>query len=379
LSPENRSPERPRVLIIDDEEGSVWGIKTSLLNRSISCEVLAPLELKREDLFGRSLILVDQHLNFGWPPETLLVQAVPDGLALATCLRRVLVGENAVHELHATAFALISGELNKLPDPLPWAPRPLLASQHNLEWVFDKAQDKRIDQQIASLANAAHQIPAAWSDGINGIEELRSVLGLEGAEDGDSCWRAIEKCYPPIRELTRCNHGLAFVRWMLQSILSYPCFLWDERRVAARFRVTVDSFRAALSDSSSRLKSWLHSSEYTGMLSDFNGTRWWGHRIEMLAWESTKGDSQEPSLLRAAIAEAGGVVLDPTTMDLPVICIDSSMDEVDEFEDFESAIRVNPDGWPPFAEQAWMRITEVRGKSNLHSMVIPEDGDRINT
>src|SRR5204863_143836 len=56
----------------------------------------------------------------------------------------------------------------------------------------------------------------------------------------------VETCHPPIHEWAASTHGMALLRWLLHQVLPYPSFLWEDRYLAARLCVKVESLRQAL-------------------------------------------------------------------------------------------------------------------------------------
>jgi hypothetical protein len=370
--PENSLPS---ILIIDEELEKI-AATPRVLNDSgrVRAHAVHPSDLEFADVAAASLVLVDQELKLDAAPQPLATW-IPDGVALATALRRHLARSKEKHS--PTAFALLSSELAGLADPWPVvAGRAQIARNNNLDWAFDKTDEKRLDQ-IISLAEAVTRVPESWTRGISGFGDVAPLLGLRPDEqDADTCWESIERCHPPIHEVSQWTHGIAFIRWLLQSILSYPCFLWDSRRVAARWRVKHSDFVAALNDSAA-LREWLQPTAYLGVLADFDGPRWWGHRVELLAWVATGGDAQNSSQLRKQVSERAGRQLIATESEPPVVCTGEDFCPLDETLSYEKALRVQPDGWPAYAETAWMPLERVRASERLRAMVVPDDKERI--
>ena len=75
----------------------------------------------------------------------------PDGIALATVLRRHLIDrQNA----SPTGFAILTGHVHKMSEPFAHDNRlHLLADINNLEWIFLKG-DRHLTRKVASLAHA---------------------------------------------------------------------------------------------------------------------------------------------------------------------------------------------------------------------------------
>jgi hypothetical protein len=365
---------KARVLLIDDK--SEWPDALSLIlnQNGLSAIWRTPQDLDVDELYAADLVLVDLDLG-DFDVKTFPSLESPDGLALASLLRRqkMLIDPNA----KPIGFALVSGKVDELAAPFPSTKRiPLLSKQHNLEWIFRKENAVECARAVASLACAVRDIPKNWEDGIQTFKDFSKPFGIAGAKDVETCWIEIEKCHPPIYEITRWTHGLALVRWMQHTILYYPCFLWDENYLAARLRISHASFDAAHKESK-RFRNLLAPAKYEGFLSDFAGTRWWRHRIEALAWELTKGDSQNSEVLRRSLSKKTGFKFEASPAMVPFVCRDKDYSYVTEPVALEQAVRVQPDDWPPYADVAWMRIEDVAGNAELRALVVQDDRARL--
>lgn len=362
----------PTVLIIDDESEPAEAISALLVQQGLRATYCLPAEIECGDLSRADLILMD--LDIGEPSEGEFVRLEPpDGLALAAVLRR----NSCVLDTRASpvGIALLSGKVEELSAPfLPQSRTHLLARHHNLEWVFLKADPTRV-KAIASLARAIHSIPETWGDGIQTPEEVAASFGLKDAPDLEDCWSEIERCHPPIYEMTQWSHGLAFVRWLLHQILTYPCFLWDSYRVAARLRVSHSGFMDLMK--APAFRAVITPSLYTGILHDFGAPHWWRYRIEKLAWDLTGGDSQNSAALRSALNSLAGSVVEPSTVEQPFVCLDGDYRPLEKTYSVKSAVRVQPDDWPTYADAAWMPIEIVKGNAGLSALVVQEDRERI--
>jgi hypothetical protein len=371
------SARKPKVVVVDDESGPAEALATNLRAMGIDATWQPPSGLSAKIVASCDLVLMDLDLGSESTSSFPELEA-PDGIGLATILRRqkALIEEKA----RPVAFALLSGKVPDLAKPFPPTDRiVLLAKQHNLEWIFPKTESGTSTRSIASLATAVRDIPVEWANGIQNFDELASAFGIAGAPDLKACWDDIELCRPPTYEMTEWTHGLSVVRWMLQRILSYPCFLWDAHHVAARLRVAYPSFLTRLHDKDSQLATLLGPAEYTGILRDFSGRRWWRHRIEQIAWDLTEGDSQNSSLLRAALVKKTGREFAPSSVDRPLVCLDENYKTLEQTISFDTAIRVQPDDWPSYADAAWMSVDRVIANKALRAIVIQEDQDRLPT
>src|SRR5262249_46850596 len=151
-----------------------------------------------------------------------------NGIALAGTLR-----ERANQVERPTGFALHTGQPERLWLTPAESRRHLIARAYNLEWVFLKSESTDVIRQATILAEAIRSLPQNWpgDDHVRTIEVMKKLLGI-GSQLGDgnepnwvaAALTAIEDCRPPLTELSERNHGLVFLRWLLQRILPYPCF-----------------------------------------------------------------------------------------------------------------------------------------------------------
>ncbi len=369
---------RPRVLIIDDRADSE---RSSLVNweESVEVTVLHPQDVALDDLVEADAVLVDYRLDH-WSErdslETLSLKPM-DGLALAAVLR--------AHVERATerpiALAIRSAHLNDLSGGFPPEPRVhILSRRHNVEWIFPKTvpagQDIAV-HQVATLASAVRRLPEAWP--VEDPDETRRLVEVFMAIPDEPwaglAWQDIEACHPPIHELVRGTHGLAFLRWMLHRILPYPCFLSDSYRLAARLRITHESLISAMRDG---LKTTMEPFSYKGELAGFLGPRWWRCGVESFLWELTDGNPFEPQRVRDLLSTEAGVALEATSSNQPVVCIDEDYQVLPQGYDPIEAIRIQPDDWPAYADQCWTTIDLARGNPALRAIVIEADRDRLN-
>ena len=365
---------KARVLLIDDKPDWPDAISLNLRHFGVAATWRSPADVIVEELYQADLVLIDLDLG-DFNLKTFPALESPDGLAFSTLLRRQ--GKLTAATAKPIGFALISGKVNELALPFPSTKRiPLLAKQHNLEWIFRKENAPECARAVSSLACAIRDIPKNWGDGIQSFKEFTKPFGITGAKDLETCWTEIEKCHPPIYEITRWTHGLALVRWMLHTILNYPCFLWDDNYLAARLRVSHASLLNALRESK-RFRNFLAPARYDGFLHDFAGQRWWRHRVEALAWELTSGDSQNAELLRTALGKKTAFEFDPSPAKVPFVCRDKDYGYVAESVAMEDAVRVQPDDWPPYADAAWVRIADVIENPELRALVVQDDRNRL--
>jgi hypothetical protein len=370
--------KRPSILIIDDQNGQT-GIKSLLENSRLAhVTVRHPNELDDTDLQGKHLLLVDYQLDH-WPErnnlDTPSLKPV-DGLALAAVLRRQLRTPAAV--------AIHTGKMANLTAPLPPEHREhVIARLNNLEWVFKKAapgHENSLGAQLASLAEAVSQLPPSWSpaSASGPLGQLLPLLGLRSSDpQADRLIDDVTNCLPPVHELSEWSHGLAILRWFLHRILTYPCFLWDTHRLASRLRLSMQDLRQELQPGA-HLQKALVTCEYKGILANFLGPRWWRAKVESLLWIKTAGSSSQPDAVRAWLNKASRKTFAGLpAAEAPVVCIDENYQPLDEFSSIKDAVRIRPDDWPPYADQAWTTLALAVETPALRALVIGEDQVKI--
>jgi len=372
---------RPLVLVIDDRSDEerlrdqVWG-------EAIKVSVEHPQDVTEFQLLRSSLVLVDYRLET-WPERdnaSCLGLRPPNGLALAAVLREYVQRDQS----QAVAFAVHSAHLPDLTAGLPAEPRQhLIAKAHNLEWVFAKAKTRDesivLAGQVASLAAGVQQLPISWNaDEPAGRWSIATSLLAVPSEAlwADEAIAGVQDCHPPVHEISERSHGLSFLRWLIQRILPYPCFLWDTHYVSARLRVTHDSLSQVLA-SSTRLTEMLELCTYRGILHGFSGPRWWRAGIEALLWSVTEGNPFELEVLHSTLQLLSGNRLQFSEQIQPVVCLDRDYRPLPEQVGIDDAVRIQPDDWPSYADQAWTTIGLARDEPSLNSLVVNEDRDRV--
>jgi hypothetical protein len=365
-----------RVLIVDDRPDLVGPVGNALKALHVRVVVCTPEDVSVDDLRRADLVLVDLDLEdwlSGVTPGPIS-RRPPDGLALATLLRRHLV-DQADHS--PTGFAILTGQVDTISKPFPPEHRlHLLAESNNLEWIFLKGESD-LAMKVTSLALAIHSIPQTWRDGIQSVEEIAAALGLDKKILPLQRYEeVIQYCHPPINELTEWTHGLAFIRWFLQKILVYPCFLWDSYRLAARLRLDFDELERIL-NGDSRLKTRLSKLRYKGVLHDFDGPRWWRDAVELFLWHITDGDSQNKECILGALEKLAGEPIKSGKVERPIVCIDQNYRPISHYFSRDQVVRVQPDDWPAYADHAFMAIGEVASNERLRTLIVGEDRERV--
>jgi hypothetical protein len=369
---------RPKILVIDDEPDSQRGL--SLLGMAAEFSVLHPEEVDREALNTADLVLIDYVLHH-WPARSTLPQIglqPENGIALAAVLR-----EHANKLALPTGFAIHTGRPQELWLTPAESRLHLIARAYNLEWVFLKSDPRDVVRQSTILAAAIRSLPASWpgDDYAKAIENVQGLLGLKPQPGGQiapswvgTALADVENCRPPVTELSERNHGLVFLRWLLQRILPYPCFLLDTYRLAARLRISHDSLQRALKQG---LGEFLRPCRYCGALAEFLGERWWRAGIENIIWDLTEGESVPPARLRDKLSQVASEKLTPSTNESPIVCVDENYRTLPEAFPADVVVRIQPDDWPLYGNQAWTTVELARQHPRLRAVVAVEDRERV--
>jgi hypothetical protein len=367
--------ELPNILLIDDEsEAQSQRLLADALKPLANVNVVSPEDVTQVQLSKAVLVLLDFNLGKWKEVSDVPIARKPvNGLALASVLRAHL-GDDGIKNDHATAFALRSGLLRQLVGESV-NPRSvhLLARSNNLEWVFSKGEPT-VPEKIVSLANAVIQLRTRWRLKDHGYRHaMDGLLGLGDTPWKTTAWEDIDVCHPPHHDHPGARHGIPFLRWLLHRVLPYPCFLWSHTRLANRLRITEKKLEEFLKKRGP-LANGLAPARYAGILSDFDGPRWWSAGVEAALWTLTKGSSHDPHHLAKLVNQReveGSNELDS------VLCIDGDLKVVADVVPSRLAVRVMPDDWPPFAEQPWVPLGLVEEEPSLRAIVNKADLPRL--
>ena len=376
--------DEPVILVVEDQPEELG--RGLALRFADDAEVVVrhPSDIEAEDIAQAQLVLMDYRLDH-WPERDGQPAAfdVRTGMALATILREA-ADEKKPDQL--TAVALHTGHLSEASGRLrPPYSTHVVARLNNLEWVFEKTDEKRFDQ-ILLLARAAQRLDGCWpTDPESSEVRARRFLHLDSEVSwfGRS-WREVRECQPPIYELAGSMdgrpvaggaHGLFFLRWLLHQVLPYPCFLWDVNWVAARLRIGVRDLERLMA-SNCDLARDLDRLKYRGILAGFLGPRWWRAAIEDYAWEIGYQESGTPTNFEERLRAKAGEDLQVAVPVDAVVCLNRKF-LPEEVASPQDAVRLRPDYWPAFADAAWMRVATVRDDPELKAMVEPLDQYRV--
>ncbi len=366
-------------MVVDDRPLDA-ALAAALTSVDWSISAIGPADIKASGLQASDLIVVDWNLE-KWEDRIrrdALASWTHDGLALVGVLRAHL---RRLHKARPTAFALQSSYLSELSDTMPSEYRAhALARVLNLEWVFEKPTKRGLQtylKQLRLLAAATAALPADWppDDASSTTAIVKRLLALPTRAWSDAAELDIERCRPPVHDLVAPTKGIAFIRWLLQRVLPYPCFLWDEPQLALRLGVIAGDLGFQLESKAARSLG-LTQCKYRGILADFMGPRWWRSGIESTLWRLTSGDSSDRKQVHAVLAEAG-IQFRPLDPEPHVVCVDARLQVMARLQPARLAVRVIPDDWPSFAEPAWTPIEVARDHPEMRALVVADDLERL--
>lgn len=355
----------PTILIVDDELRAAKGLRKRIGDNA---KVLTriPEEVTRADLRKADLILVDFELHEGM--DEVPITQPPNGLALSIVLRE------QIREMDAgkvTGIALYTGQLQQISGTIPDEVRGFVVARlTNLEWVFEKHADNT-EITAVSLAEGITRLPPSWpEDSDEAARHLHRFLGLgRSAPFLAAAEEDIATCHPPVHELSNASHALAVVRWLAQRILPYPAFLMDRMGLAARLRLTPRRLDLLLT-SESGLTDAFAGVAYSGALADLYGSHWWRAGIDELIFQWSEGTG-EVEVLQASIQTLAGKKL--SFFDSEVVPVIDSSYRADRLAPVDSALRLRPDDWPVFADDAWAERAEIEGDPRLGGLLTAPD------
>jgi hypothetical protein len=366
------------ILAVDDQPESLEALRVVLSD--IRLLIREPALVTEHDLLTADLVLVDLKLT-EWLERSssgVLATWPEDGLALLAVFRSHVARLN---KTRPTSFAIHSSFLDETWPGLPPDYRAhALARLHDIEWIFSKADAVAGDQsgrQFVSLAQATQSLPISWPQG--DFERTRAqvaiLLGMNRRVKWfQQAWQDVEHCHPPTHDLAAPSHGPVFLRWLIQRILPYPCFLWDERQLGARLGMVPDGLSEALSGKS--VVDGLERARYRGILDDFLGRRWWRTGVEAFLWQLTRGASSDVEAIHDALRR-GGIQHGVLPRGHTTICLDDSFRPLQGLYPAADCVRIQPDDWPAYADPAWTTISRANDSPKLRALVLADDRDRL--
>lgn len=350
--------DNPTVVFIDDRQEELKPLADRVAAAGIAgCKVVFPEDVDEELLKNADLVIVDFTLD-DWIDNVGVNQMSlkpMNGVALAAVLREHYRAP-ALKHAPPTGFALITGKPNAI-SSIPGERRPhVVARLANLEWFFEKqanvAQNVR---RITSLASAIHSLPPTLSEKMVEMDSLMELLGVM-KEDPlfERYHSAVTLCRPPLHYLSKESGGLVLIRWLLHRILPHTCFLIDERHLAARLRVTVESLLKQLRCNGDFVDQ-LNIYQYSGPLADFDGPRWWRGGIEQWLWDITDGESANADSIFAKLWSLQAENLEKLNAVRPVVTLDNNFQQENKLSSRDDVIAIHLDDWPSYAEPAYIR------------------------
>lgn len=359
----------PSILLIDNESSErVVGIRARLAGRA-NVRAIDPLDVEPEDLADADLVSVDEFLGDDW--DTFVesdARALPasvrnrDGLAVAASVR----SQVRFAGTRPLAITLHTGEIDKLAGALPRANRePLVAAQHDLEWVFQFEADFIPDRLLAFAEAARSLVNAA-----NIVADDFGARWLQVPRDapwGPTAIAQIEDARPPAHSLAQDTAGRSYLRWLAHRVLPYPTFLLNRAHAANLLGIQETSFDL--------LAERAHA--YDGPLRGLLGDRWWRASLQQLlvdhdvnTWDSTEE--------RATALSVGlGLPLVPLSEEQAVVSYTAEGTVADIDTDPDESVRLQMDGWPVWADDPWALVETVRSNLDLRRTVSHVDRARI--
>jgi hypothetical protein len=372
---------RFRVLIIDDQPEEARALREALVvDGDGDADVFEPDEITADALLDNDVVLVDYDLSH-WGVATRLdepAQSPADGLALAAVLRSHVMPD--YREGRPVAFALHSSKLDRIGGNLDEDVREhAIARVHNLEWVFDKhpgGDAPPLAERVRQLAAAVRSLPDNWpAEPEQARTAIRRLLGWsEALPAAELAWDHVMRCHPPVHELSVATDGLTCLRWLAHRILPYPCFLQDALHVAVRLGLDPDEIPRADDDDLTRV---LGSRRYRGSLSELLGPRWWRAGIDEWLWSLGDGQPLEGDALHEALEVLAGRSLRRLAVRSPVVVLNERYRPAASPAPVADAVRIRPDDWPPFADDAWTTVALAGDHPRLRDQVIPDDRDLL--
>lgn len=361
-----------KILLIDDEPDRHAGLGLQLRSRA-DILVRDPSDVSLDDIADVDLVSVDEYLGAEWAyavsdghlsgPVSLRNE---DGLAVAAALR-----SQARSSERDYGVTLHTGELARLAAGLPARGRePLTAAQHDLDWVFSYGDD-RFGERLLELAKAVRSAAAARLD-------IQADFGAAWLRLSGSAWERsareqIEDCRPPAHALAENTRGRSYIRWLAQRILPYPTFLLDDSHGANLLGITEESFVELVAQ---QVIQDLAVS-YSGPLNGFYGRRWWRAGLQFLLTLAGAEPWDTAQDRAAAVAALVGQPLQSLQHDFPVVTYDEEGVLLRIDANPSDAVRLQADGWPIFADDAWAEISRVQTNDRLLRLVALSERSRI--
>lgn len=305
-------------LFVDDDRVFAEGAAASLEALGYAATGAHPSQVEGSQIGSTQLVVLDEFLENWTRPAGPATTAPEDGLAVGAVLRS---------QKPSLSVVILTGDIARLADGVPVSfGEHHVAFLRDVEWVFSKT-DVRSIERIAQLADAIATLPSTLE-----ADAVLTWLAVPSDDWRDDAVEHITRCRPPIAPRQTISGSRPLLRWLLQRALPYPTFLLTDRRAAMALGLSrTDLERVAEAPEAGRCV-------YAGPLAAFLGRRWWRAGIEHLA------EQPERLPLLAELSQEPGA---PLVMPLG--------DDLEELEPAPVAecVRIYPDGWPAFSDQAW--------------------------
>lgn len=369
--------DAPVVLFVDDRPERLGGLRSMLADRGVLTDAVDPQELEVEQLADVHLVSVDQYLGDPWEaylaspegPQTAAARP-QDGVAVAAAIASQLTAAGS-----RAAICLHTAELEHLGEGVPAAHREaLLAASHDLDWVFpfDGAAGAGLADRLVAMAEAMAALPARWDAAAGDFGT--TWLGLPPDQEWTGyAVQQVEDCRPPAHGLSSNTRGRAFVRWLAQRVLPYPAFLLDDLHAAVLLGVTPESLLTLVQT----VPQSVLTSRYDGPLASFAGRRWWRAGLQDLLFRADSDETDPPVDRAAALSEQLGVAVEPLPVSRPVVGYDAEGRQLPAPLERAEAIRLQPDGWPVFADDAWSSRAAAAEDAALRALVVHADRTQL--
>lgn len=370
----------PFALIVDDEPtGSDGQLVADLETLGVEALLVLPSELSDEHVQRASVIAIDHYLST-WPQRDLAPTGlqVRDGMALASVLRSHLaVAGRSPDAGPNLAYVVRTNKLDELRGTLPrLMSQHVLAGYHGLDWLQAKGETPGTPPEhlrLASLARGVVALPRDWAHAVPAeSDEVAEWLGLSAKSFRAAAGLQIEEAHPTAHRLAAQTSGSGFLRWFLQRVLPYPTFLVGDVRAALALGLSVPALDAVAS-AESLLGEVARAALYDGQLAGFAGRRWWRAGLqEVLTHTQLHMADVERALDEAGVDRSA--IYGPQAS---VVVLDGDLEPKPAPVAIEMAVRMQPDGWPTFAEEAWVAVDDAVSNPDLAASVVTADRWRL--
>ena len=359
----------PQILIVDDDPERIESsLRHELALANANGVVRHPRDVTRDDLANCTVIVVDHYLD-DWSERDCQPPAMQpaDGFAVAAVIRSQLPADSP-----GPAIAILTGRLAELAGVVPVkAAEYLLAWQHDLEWVFSKGGEVALAPRLIAMSRAVAKLREMWTRPLELDDLAADWLDLQDVE-----WQAVALEHvlltsPPMHAVSTQTAGASVLRWFLHRVLPYPTFLTDIFWTATRLGVTADWLEEEL-QTDNGLSVQLSGCRYSGAFAGFSGRRWWRAGLANLIAELSDGQPFDRTALQDGIRRVASTKPDFLTEERPVLAVDPKTMEPTQIVEVDLATRINPDGWPVYADDAWALVADARDIPEIADIVLDQ-------